>query len=138
VKKVRSPLCDDVNDAARLPPEFGVVIGLGDIEFVDRIRPRVQHYIVEILIGDACAIHQEQVMSGPLPQNVDQLTGLLHRQIHHLLIFDDIFDLRRFRLQGAREFSNESAFRFVAPKPSRSSGQSVRLHAATRSPGSPV
>ncbi len=77
MKSVRPRLRDDVNDATRLPAKLSVVVGLRYVELKDCIRRRVQHDVVEILIRDAHTIHQKQVVSRPLPQNIDQLARLL-------------------------------------------------------------
>ena len=125
MEAVRSGLRDDINHATRFPAKFSIVIRLGDVEFADCVRRRIQHYVVVILIRDADTVHQKQIVSRPLAQNIDQLARLLQASPRvppggfttpepskassrnsrsftgrpiHLLIFDYVLDLRRLCL----------------------------------------
>ena len=128
VKTVRSRSADHVDHRSGLASEFRSIGCLLDVEFLDGVDRWGDHHVVEVLVGDGDAIHQIQIVPAALPQNVDQVAGLLHRiaaraagrpddawaqhrqieklaplqgQIEHLLAPDHIPDFRGFQLHAA-------------------------------------
>ena len=77
VQLVGSGLRDHVDHRARFPSELGAVVGLIDHEFGRVVRGGIEHDVVEIFVGDAHSIYQKQIVSSPLPENIDQRAGLL-------------------------------------------------------------
>src|SRR5712692_10092676 len=79
VTTVRSRSAHDVDHRPGLASEFRSIGRLLDIELFDGVNRRSDHQVIEVLIGYGDAIHQIQIVSAALPQDVDQVAGLLHR-----------------------------------------------------------
>ncbi len=68
---------DDVDYGAGFSSKFRIVIRFCNVEFTDVVNRRVKDHIVEILVRDVDAVHEEQIVSGSVPHHIDQLAGLL-------------------------------------------------------------
>ena len=115
----------DVNERRCLPAEFRRVHRLLNFEFLDGVYRRIDHQIVEQLVGDFDAIEQVYVVTRSLPSHVGHRAGLLkrvstcaarrqndavaqlrkreevslvQRNLHDLAILDNVADFRRRRL----------------------------------------
>ena len=62
-----------------LAAELGRVLGLLDLELLDRLDRRIDDEIVEQLVGHLDAVEQVDVVTGTLPAHVGQWSGLLQR-----------------------------------------------------------
>src|SRR5205085_12111364 len=76
---IASRFRDDVDYGARFPAEFRIIIGFCDVEFTHCVHRWIQNYVVEVLVRDVHSVHKEQIVSGSVPHDVNQLARLLQR-----------------------------------------------------------
>ncbi len=125
VKGVRSRSANDVDHRSGLAAEFRRVRSLLDIKFLRGIDGGSDHHVIEMFVGYRHSIEQIQVVAAALAQDIDQVSGLLHRiascasrrpdhalaqhgqveelpslqgQIGHLLLRDHVPDFGGFQL----------------------------------------
>ena len=69
----------DVDEGRRLAAELRRIHRLLDLELLDRIDRRVEHEVVEQLVGHLRAVHQVDVVARALAADVRELAGLAER-----------------------------------------------------------
>ncbi len=79
VRRVAARLRGHVDQRRRLSAKLGGVHRLLDLEFLNRVDRRIDHQVVEQLVGDLRAVQQVNVVSRSLPSDVWQRPGLLQR-----------------------------------------------------------
>ena len=78
-EEVRAGLRRDVDQRRRLAAELRRIHRLLNLELLDRVDRRVDHQVVEQLVGDLGAVEQIDVVAGSLAADVGQRTRLLER-----------------------------------------------------------